>query len=452
MAPWLPLLLACSGGGDDATDGDVTDTPTPGPETGATGDTGSTPGTALQASCALSAGNALRVECAATLAEPGGVALELSAAGAPTRRFASDGAAVEHALLGWGLKPETTYDWQIGGVSGQITTGPLPAQLAGAEVVVDGDPGALGFDAILQPLACADMWMVMLDPDGDVVWYEPNDVYATRRDGYEWVQADRAVLSIGAGQLVETHVSGEERLRLQRDVHFDGDLHHDITRWGPYTYALFEERVGSLNVDGIYVFEGLIQRGRFFLGDHYPIPGTGMGDWSHANGLNATADGKLVMSLHTFSDVMLVDGDPASPTYLEIGWVASGTPDGLPDPTYVPAAGPREGFEGQHNAQIVDGTLWLFDNAGIDLRSRGARYGLDDAAGEVVLDAEWELGGGCPIQGGAIPVDGGVIVSCSSTAVVSAFEEAGASPIWTLQATCSSPTDTLIRGIPVTIE
>lgn len=467
---WLAWLAACSGGSKDTTDGGPVDGGTSPTETGAdtapptpTGDTaaptGTTPTgiTVLSASC-VPAAHPLQVDCTATLSDAGPVTVNLSATtGADPRTFVDATAAVEHAVLGWGLEADTVYDWEIGGITGQVTTGSLPAALADLTVDVTGTPW--GFDAVLQPVDCAgDTWFVMLDGDGDVVWFLLDNVWDSQLRGYEWSQASRTLMTENAGTFLERAVDGSEVLRLQRGVHFDHDLHHDMTRWGDYRYLLFERRVGSLDVDGIYVFDGgstLV--GEIGLEAYYDLVGGGFfGDWAHANGLNATDDGLLVMSLLNFDTVIGFDGDPASPAFLQPQWHAIGTPQGLPNPTYAPPNGPDEGFDGQHNASLHDGDrLWMFDNTGDGRVSRAIRSRLDPVAGEVVLEAEWPIDRRCPIQGGAIPLEpDGVLVSCPDSADVFAFHEGVQVPDWNLHASCGNGLFSLRlnRAIPVRIE
>lgn len=459
---WVLWLAACRGEGP--ADADPTGSPdTAPPVAGGTptgADTGApTPepdGAVLAADCAPAA-HPLQVDCTATLSGPGTVTVHLSAAtGADPRTFGSEVLALQHAVKAWGLEAETTYDWRIGAITGRVTTGPLPEALRGAEIEVTG---AAWFDAVLQPIDCAgDPWFVMIDGDGDIVWYLMDPVWDAQLRGYEWSDTHQTLMTSNAGTFLERAIDGTEVLRLQRGVHFESDLHHDLTRWGDYRYLLFERRVGGLDVDGIYVFDGSSARiGEVGLEEHYPIVGGGaFGDWAHANGLNATGDGLLVLSLLNFDTVIGIDGDPASPTFLQPRWHAVGTARGLPDPTYAPPAAPGEGFAGQHNASLHDGDrLWLFDNTGDGRVSRATRSVLDPVAGEVRVEAAWPLDRRCPIQGGAIPLEpDGVLVSCPDSGEVSAFREGATVPDWTLRATCGAGFFSLglNRAIPVTID
>ncbi len=457
---WCWVLIGCSGDGKDVEPDDAisdadadadadSDTDT---DSDADADTADTGGGAGVASCALSPLNPLRVECTATLSSAATATLVLASAGLPTRTFVSDTSTTDHALLGWGLKADTVYDWSLAGAAGQVATGPLDADLQQANIAVTGTAPA-GFDAVLQPLACDTVWFVMIDPDGDIVWYEPSAAHQTRQDGYTWSQADRSVMSIGQARMVEQHVSGAELLRLERGVDYDGLLHHDLTRWQGLTYLLYERAQGSQNVDGIHVFDGTTQVGNFYLDDHYPCDCTGMGDWSHGNGLNITDTGELVLSLLQFDGVLGIDGDPASATFLQPTFLASGlAATTLPGPDYLAPTAPGEGWERQHNASLLDGDLYLFDNSSVPNQSRGLRLTLDAVSGEARVDAEWRLDKTCLVHGGALPIDGGVLLSCATDEEVYAFEESATTAAWTLSSGCTSSELTMTHALPVRIE
>ncbi len=415
----------------------------------------SEPPVEAMASCART-DNPLRITCSVVLPEPGPVTLALQAPAGETRRFVSGVSALEHEVLGWGLKPSTTYTWSVAGIEGSLQTGALPADLEATEIEVSGQPE--GFDAVLQTLFCEGDdelvgYFAMIDGDGDIVWFETNPLPYANSFGYEWSAADHSLLSTNGAVFVELGISGEELLRLERGIDFEHKLHHDVARWGPYTYLLQEHPVGSLSVDGVYVFEGETLLGTIDLEDHFTIGGDGHnGDWAHANGLNATDSGELVMSLLVFDSVLGIDGDPASPGFLGLSWVASGSPAGLSDADYRPPPGAEQGFSGQHNASRRGDELWVFDNTGDGARSRALRMRMDHAAGELPLDAAWYLPRRCNIHGGAIPIEGGVLASCATTGDVFAFAEGSDEPQWWMRADCGGDTGSAIsitRGIPV---
>ncbi|MBA2320926.1 MAG: hypothetical protein H0V89_07215, partial [Deltaproteobacteria bacterium] len=292
-----------------------------------------------------------------------------------------------------------------------------------------------GFDAVLYPMNCAaDDWFTMIDGAGRILWYEPNDVYFQGiMTGYDWSQSSRTVLSVNDERFQEQDVGGAVVLELAEGTDFDAPLHHDTARWGALRYLLFEYPVGGLLVDGIHVFDGPTLVGTFLLGDHFFVPGDGAGDWAHGNGLKVSDDGDILLSLHVFSSVLSIDGDPASPTFLEIEWLANGAGGGLPSPDYVPVG---EGFLRQHNASRHGDDLWVFDNDG-GAHSQAVRLAIDDLAGTITTTGTWSFDTDCPNQGGAIPLPGGgVLATCANANLVWAFEEASTEPDWTLTADC----------------
>jgi len=470
----LVLLVACSDGGKDDDGGDDTlsdadadadtdadsdsdsdtdsdadtDTDT---DSDADTDTDTGLGTPVDvASCSLTA-NTLRVACDATLLAEGPATLELSASGAPTRRFVSGEDALEHSFTGWGLRPDTTYDWTIGDASGTVATGSIPSDLATAGISVTGSTDA--FDAVLRPYACSGTtWMVLVDPEGNVVWYEETDLYKGGRTGYDWDDEGPAVVSADAGRFERTEIDGTVSQTLLRGSDYDEDLHHDVETWGGYTYLLFEYSENSRNVDGIYVFDEDVLVGTFQLGDHYTVtsgggPGGG-GDWSHGNGIEATEDGLILLSMLSHSAVVAIDGDPASASFLDIVWSAAGESTDLTGVTYGPPGDALDGFSQQHNASFVDELLWVFDNRGAGTHSRAAAYSLIGT--ELVIEETYDFDTRCDVQGGAMPVGGGVLGSCVAANDVRWWVRGDTDASWTLDGSCGGgPGQQLNRAIPV---
>jgi len=462
----VAALVACGGKGDgddapstESTDGPAdtdtdtdtdtdadTDTDT---DTDADADTDTDTDTDT-ASCTLTT-NSVRATCDISLPSPGDATLVFTAPDAPTRTFVADEVATSHTLTAWGLRPDTTYDWSVGGATGTLTTGSLPADLAASLLTVAGDTDA--FDAVLRPLSCAGTtYMAMIDPSGAIVWYEANDQYRSGMDAYEYDHANRTVLVTNSTSFRETFVDGSVGLQLSSGD-FSGSLHHDVTRWNGLTYLLFQYLVDGTLVDGVHVYDGTTLLGTFRLGDHYTVtpgaPGPGGDDWSHANGINATEDGLIVMSVLKFSTVIALDGDPASPTFLDIVWSVGGHSGSLPGVDYLAPSSLDEGFAAQHNASFTGDRLWLFDNQGNGLQSRAASYEL--VGDQALLTEDYWFDNRCDIQGGAIPIEGvGVLGTCATVNEVWMFETGEPDPTWTLHASCGlAGPASLNRGIPV---
>ncbi|MFT4626359.1 MAG: hypothetical protein ACI8PZ_005036, partial [Myxococcota bacterium] len=393
--------------------------------------------------CHVSADNAVRVHCDAE----GPATVVLSAPGLPTRQATGEPPVV------WGLRADTRYSWTLGERSGVVTTGSLPPALAAAELTATGSLPA-DVDAVLLALACEGPALVMVDGDGAIVWYDQDTPFASPRHGYSWSQEDGTVWSLNDTTLVGVAAAGGEVLRLEQGVHFTGTLHHDLTRWGPYTYVLFSEPHPVADMDGIHVFEGTTLVASWRLSDSFevvpadpPIIGAGAGDWAHANGLTATPDGELVLSLLNFDTVIGLGGDPSLPDLLSPRWLAVGSERGLPGADFVPAD-PMDGFRAQHNASRQGEALWLFDNTGTGDGSRAVRFGMAD--GQLTREAAWDLGIGCPVQSGAVPLAHGVLASCATAGSVYVFPEGSSAPAWSLQTRCGeSFRSTMTRAHPV---
>ena len=445
----LALLVACNGK-DDPTASGTTGTPT-GTPTGTSTGTFTTPPVG-SVSCELDADMPQLVWCTVTLESAGRASVTLSANGVPDRTFASEESGTTVEILAWGLKADTDYTWDVAGTTGSVTTGSLPSALQGATVRVSGTPQ--GFDAVLMPMNCSGTYLTIIDGDGDIVWYHQTSLYQNGMDAYEWSQADRSLLLGKGGNAEEVHVSGEV---LTSWSGYAGDVHHDMARWGQYTYLLHDYTFNNLVVDGVHVYDGTTLVGTFNLEDHYTVEGGGGGgplgnDWSHGNGINPTEDGLIVLSMRTHDSVLAFDGDPSSPTFLDIVWVADGSGQAsLPDADYA-ASG--EGFGDQHNASLVDGFLWLFDNVGANFESRAAKYSLDDTTGGITMEEAWPVGAMCNIEGGAVPLDhGGVLATCATNRDILEFETGSTQSVFTLNAGCGGGGgEAMNRGIPVFIE
>ncbi len=434
------LGLACNGDDKDS------DTPTDSMD----GLTGSA------TSCVIDPQNGLRVTCTAVLEASATATLTLSASGEAERVFSSDD-AIEHSLLAWGLVPETDYTWSLAGESGVLTTGSVPVEFAALDVTVSGTPR--GFDAVLLPLPCGGVqYFAMFDGQGRLVWYEQADLYAEGGRGYEWSHADRTLLYTTTDLLLEIDPGGQERLRLEQGTHFEHELHHDVSRWGDFTYLLLEYTEGGLQLDQVDVLDGTTRLGSWRLADTYDVdanPSNRGEEWSHGNALNVNQEGEAIFSSLSFDAVVAFDADPASPTFLAHRWLASGSITSLPNPDYTPTTS-SSGFSQQHAAHRVDDSLTLFDNAGRDNHSRGIRLDMNHDKGTLTLVEEWPLGGLCLAQGGAYPLaDGGVLTTCAISGEIWAFSAGSTLPDWQLNAWCEPGAETKIRfpkGIPIVIE
>ncbi len=297
----------------------------------------------------------------------------------------------------------------------------------------------------------------MLDGTGRILWYQEVPEYGQGGRGYEWAPESRSLMATTADLFLELDISGQELLRLERDTHFSDELHHDVSRWGRYTYLLAEYPEDGKNLDRVDVFEGEAHLGSWFLSDTYDPrenPNQGGEEWSHGNGLNVTPAGQAIFSTLSFSAAVAFDADPDSPTFLAHQFLAAGASASLPDPDYTPLS-PAAGFGQQHAIHRVDDELFLFDNQGDGLLSRALRLQLEHDRSGLAMREEWPMGTSCRAQGGAYPLDGGgVLATCAPNGDVWAFASGQTEPIWTLNAWCGENNDSPIhfpKAIPIQI-
>lgn len=372
--------------------------------------------------------------CTVTLPTAGPATLTATATDADPRTFTDDASATTHELVVWGLLPDATYDIAAEGAATTVTTGSLPPGLSGLRVDVTGT--LFGTDAVLVYVKCG--YFVVVDGLGRVVWFLPTEVYDAFTDGMRWSQEDRSVLAVtdstmtrDTSEFLEVDVTGTERLRLSTSD-FQLKLTHDVARWGDYTYLLGETggRIG-----GFEVFQGTTRLGQWLLTDDFS--GGGLVN-AHVNGISVSETGEVLISVHGYSDLVAVDGDPASPTFLQLAWHAQGNPNGfptLPNPDYVPDDPPL--FERQHAAHRFGDELWLFDNES-QRDARALRALLDPVTGTMTELDSWSMGRQCPNQGGSLPISGGVLATCANSDEVAAFRDATSAPDWTMHASCGS--------------
>ena len=406
--------------------------------------------------CSLDEENGLRATCEVILPSPAPVTLTVSAPGEPTRTFSSPEAR-DHTLTAWGLTAETLYTWELYGDSGTFETRPLPEAFDALEVTVTGEPQ--GFDLALHSLPCGDRnWFVMFDGAGRVQWFQEAEFSSVDGRSYDWVPESRSLMTTTDDLFVEFNASGQELLRLEQGTHFEDELHHDVSRWGPYTYLLTEYTENGKNLDRVDVFEDTTLLGSWRLSDTYDVasnPNSGGEEWSHGNGLNVTEDGQAIFSTLSFSAAVAFDADPSSPTFLEHQFLATGVPNSLPDPDYTPLSADA-GFGQQHAIHRVGDELWLFDNTGDGFRSRGLRLSLEHGRNGLAMLEEWPMGESCRAQGGAYPLDGGgMLATCAPSGDVWAFAAGQQAPVWTLNAWCGENEDSPIRfpkGVPITVQ
>jgi hypothetical protein len=466
----LALLAAC-GGSDDAvpppTDDRVATAVTG--DTGAastaeTADTGLPPG---PDDCAIDPGNALRAWC--TSPAPATDQLRVDVVrddGTTVGTFRPD-PALGTGILVWGLEPDRRFDWRLvdegAGVdlAGWFHTAVLPDDLHDVALDVVSASADQRLDAFVFSPSCAPGFAVMMDADGDVIWYQ--DLEAGESDRMAVVPVafteDDTVLAIaGHTQVREVDLAGNVRLDLDQGTDFEDLVHHDIFRKDGLTYALRarEGQVGAdaVIMDGVYVFDAAgavvdeIDLEGVWPYSYQPLMEGGYWsgafgdaiDFSHANSVFVDANGDVLVSLKHLGSLAKFQGGPGAPGFGTLLWTAVGNPDSaiVAENDFVVTGAGDATFEMQHDANLAsDGTLLLLDNGDVGAPSRAVRYALDEPGRTLTLLESWELGSSCPVLGGVRELDDGhVLAVCDTTATIFEFAPGGPDPVLEARVRC----------------
>lgn len=264
-----------------------------------------------------------------------------------------------------------------------ITTGALPESVPVAPTEVSGDT-AWG-QWILTSYIHIDTGATGLEifnADGDVVWYhegEPGLITAARptADGkaiqWMWVQGQS---DENTAQICTVSLLGENESCVPTP-----QAHHDFYAMddGSLVYlASYTESWEGLRLKGDRLVQQAADGSTTILWNAFdditpvptdlwnPDPGAEI-DWTHCNGLwRDEPTGDWVISAFLLYDIRRVSGSTG-----QTEWVLGGATS---DFTISGA-----GFGPQHAPQLVDGGIWMFDNAGGTRPSRAVEYTLDES-------------------------------------------------------------------------
>jgi hypothetical protein len=282
-----------------------------------------------------------------------------------------------HAVTLVGLPQETHVDIRIES-NGElappqaITTGALPSDIP--ELTVTGS----GQDAfVLVPISTTiENRIVLLDREGRVTWHyvDPHGLSVFRAlvkqngSGIVYASALQAGGPAADSVIVEVDWDG-----VEQQVFPVPDLGHDFVERpdGSLVALAYEERDGVLGNQLLHVGAG---------GAVFPIwsawdcfdPAVDIGDdpeqgWTHANALDGDDDGFLI-SMRNFNSVVRVDEETGTCPWAFGGSISTVEIEG-------------HSFTHQHQFQLLDGRLLVFDNAGAGgLVSRVLEYTFDEAA------------------------------------------------------------------------
>jgi hypothetical protein len=308
-----------------------------------------------------------------------------------------------------GMKPATAYALRVAeAVDGDVvrsapyefSTGSPPADLPELTVEVLGPETQQGF--IVTSLIADTSTVVVIDPDGDYVWW--HQLPPVAGEGWDDHDVPKALLTRDRRAIVYQVLTGTmvgddpsvERLLVQ--VSLDGDqgdttsvpgAHHDFTELPDGTLALLVEddrMVDDLRVDGDKLAElspdgtltdvwSVWDCAEFDPGAEYD-PGTG---WSHANAVEyVPATDSYLVSLRNFDAIYEVDR--TSGDLLRVF--------GGEDSDYHLTDGSTDLFDRQHQVVALTDSLLVFDNRLPEVGSRVVEYRFhDDSGGAELL---WE--------------------------------------------------------------
>jgi len=301
-----------------------------------------------------------------------------------------------------GMKPRSTYRVRLAEVrSGErlfsadheVQTGALPTMPVQLSLI-QMDEGRATRRFLATSLYSSASMAVILDGDGQVVWADAppdlgwDDHFVSRvrqaRVG-EWI-----TYSLSGG-----HPHGLPEPDLTRAivrVSLDGareqilllpDTHHDFFELGDGTLALL--RYDRREVDGVtWIGDALVEiapdgseRQVWTAWDHFPFDAENVVGphraWSHANAVHFDkAEGAYYVSVRNFDCIVKIDASTGEQLWVLGGAQSSFT---LPD-------GGKELFVHQHQFDLVDGGIVVFDNGAAEkLDSRAVEYALDESAG-----------------------------------------------------------------------
>ena len=336
------------------------------------------------------------------------VHVELDRASPIAVRYWSDGVAplqvlgsssTRHDLILTALKAERPYHYEIR-VQGQddperavLATGTfgtalLPQGLYELDITAEGTP-SVPFTMLALGSERSQSWFVMVDAMGDIVWYmEANGgaaAWTRLGDGRFVLQDANGGLTAVTPDGVPTAVLAQEVMPASTGPGAGTRIHHDVVANSDHS-VLYLARTEHVVDDTTWVGEQIREwtpstgadvlkwDARDFLDPKTDRgPRSQPGDWVHANALNVTPSGNVLVSLHYLDQVISIPRD-----FSGIEWRLGG-----PGSTFEVPADAR--FSGQHTAaEVGPSRVLMFDNGfareGGELFSRALELELDSDA------------------------------------------------------------------------
>ena len=305
-----------------------------------------------------------------------------------------------------GLKPLSEASFRAGvSVDGQIVrsdtvffvTGSIPLDVPTPTLDALVPNRATG-GFMVTSLLSSPSYAVILDGDGDIVWWHTPDsladlafvpVVLLSQDGRSLLYLSRAVVEEGDDIkrtfLIRVALDGSEEEQLEMDA-----AHHGLVELADGTLAVLE--VDNREVDGEMVEGDRIVELRpdgsksvvFSVWDHLAyepleLPDSADG-WTHANALDVSDDeGTYYVSLKHLDAIVEVDR-ASGDLLLQIGGE---------DSDVALADGGKHLFEWQHQFEVLSSGILVFDNGPhLGPESRAVEYAIDPEGGSA--EFVWE--------------------------------------------------------------
>ena len=378
----------------------------------------------LSIACAEQADNRLRWDCAVNHDTPGTLVLawqDTQTGRALSATAPADG-ELSHTLTIWGIRPESTIDFQLDGpdgeLSGQLTTRALPSSVTGPLATT----GTSTADALMMPLTCAsEPTLGIVDPDGTPIWYQtlPGTPEIGGNVGGFHLTDQGTVLVVANRMLHEFRLDGTLVRRLEQGVDFDDPLHHDVFGINGYIYALVADvhTFDGLDyvLDGLAVFDANGLVAEWTLADHHTPteftfnPGgfwngtfPTANDYSHANSITVDSSGTGWISFRHLDAVIQLEADPTDARFGDIDWSIAGTAASPFPSDYTVTSdldGPADFLQQHHITRDPNGQYTLFDNRGPGDLSRAIVLDLEPATQSARIVDTYEVGQSCGAQG-----------------------------------------------------
>jgi hypothetical protein len=306
----------------------------------------------------------------------------------------------EIVLPVFGLLSETTYELRViahgegGSISSEpltLTTGPLPPDLPQFRA---GGPAPTGGYVLFS----IGTYGIAIDDTGRVVWYvrfdegpslnfqaQPNGRYIARSSTPDTSDVE-PILEFDPLGAVTRRLGCARGLRPR---------FHDLLVQPDGSYWLMCDETRAMDLSGVGGIPGaqvtgtVVQHldpagGLLFEWspfDHFDITDVDQEarsgaavNWTHGNSLDMDADGNLVVSFRSLSEITKIDTRTGA-----VLWRMGGSRNQFTFPDSAPP------FLRQHGVRVVEGGFVLLDNFGETAGSRAERYQVDEADRSVQL-------------------------------------------------------------------